>query len=882
MKKVIKVFIVILILSVWQVSAKEVQVFFIAEGGSTNTSGFKIIDDYVQKSDGTYCATYQFNGTIKKLNTINGSSFSIYKNGTDLVSGREWYSYNYDNNKLYYFNNNKSYNVSDILEKLGMKNDYYPVISLFAHWNGDGVDGGIDMGGTSSNSSTNTAKVKSISISGSSRITKGKSTTLKVTYKPSNVKKETITWSSSNNKIASVSAGKVTGISKGTVTITAKTSSGKKSTFKVTIVEEVVHKVKISFDMNGGKLSSTHAETLSSSGSNVIRVKENSKIVQTVAYGSKTSSSGLPNYNNPNFLNVERVGYSAKKGAEWNTKPDGSGKSYSDKKVYKASDFCDASKKDCEITLYVNWEKKKSSVYIKFNMNGGRLVKYHGKNTSLSGDKVLCYGKEECQQIEYGKSITSGGLFDYNNNWGVNILREGYYVISGREWNTKPDGSGKSYNQKKIYKSSDFCNAKDKDCSVTLYVNWKAIPLKTNFEISYYHGIRAQQLNDYQLNLIKNAGFTLIPINASNGSNLTLKEYHQEMDKAIRRLNSVGIKVLVREKGVYVNDNNYKQNDDYWNKKIIPMVDFYSQYRNVIAYDIKDEPHAKDFNRLRKINKTIMNYDPNRYAYINLLPNYASDSQLGFSSYDKYINNFISTVNPKVLSVDHYTCFSKNGSVSNHKNSYYSNLNKLRVSSKKNNSIPMMILLLTEHGTFKYLTANDLAFEVNTALAFGMKRVSYFTYSLWYDHYKAKNAMMDSNNNPTPHYYDIKATNQWLYPLGKQLYSKNVSKIYGFNEVSELTKYNNSISFLGKITGKNAGILSLFNDNSFMLVNTELSNKTTVFRFPSINLNTLKWFNTNSSSWEPITKSFSFNHFYVNTSNNTITIDQGYSILLRK
>ena len=882
MKKVIKVFIVILILSVWQVSAKEVQVFFIAEGGSTNTSGFKIIDDYVQKSDGTYCATYQFNGTIKKLNTINGSSFSIYKNGTDLVSGREWYSYNYDNNKLYYFNNNKSYNVSDILEKLGMKNDYYPVISLFAHWNGDGVDGGIDMGGTSSNSSTNTAKVKSISISGSSRITKGKSTTLKVTYKPSNVKKETITWSSSNNKIASVSAGKVTGISKGTVTITAKTSSGKKSTFKVTIVEEVVHKVKISFDMNGGKLSSTHAETLSSSGSNVIRVKENSKIVQTVAYGSKTSSSGLPNYNNPNFLNVERVGYSAKKGAEWNTKKDGTGKSFNHNKVYKASDFCDASKKDCEITLYVNWEKKKSSVYIKFNMNGGRLVKYHGKNTSLSGDKVLCYGKEECQQIEYGKSITSGGLFDYNNNWGVNILREGYYVISGREWNTKPDGSGKSYNQKKIYKSSDFCNAKDKDCSVTLYVNWKAIPLKTNFEISYYHGIRAQQLNDYQLNLIKNAGFTLIPINASNGSNLTLKEYHQEMDKAIRRLNSVGIKVLVREKGVYVNDNNYKQNDDYWNKKIIPMVDFYSQYRNVIAYDIKDEPHAKDFNRLRKINKTIMNYDPNRYAYINLLPNYASDSQLGFSSYDKYINNFISTVNPKVLSVDHYTCFSKNGSVSNHKNSYYSNLNKLRVSSKKNNSIPMMILLLTEHGTFKYLTANDLAFEVNTALAFGMKRVSYFTYSLWYDHYKAKNAMMDSNNNPTPHYYDIKATNQWLYPLGKQLYSKNVSKIYGFNEVSELTKYNNSISFLGKITGKNAGILSLFNDNSFMLVNTELSNKTTVFRFPSINLNTLKWFNTNSSSWEPITKSFSFNHFYVNTSNNTITIDQGYSILLRK
>ena len=277
-----------------------------------------------------------------------------------------------------------------------------------------------------------------------------------------------------------------------------------------------------------------------------------------------------------------------------------------------------------------------------------------------------------------------------------------------------------------------------------------------------------------------------------------------------------------------------------------------------------------------------MNYDPYRYAYINLFPNGASDSQLGFSSYDKYVNNFVDTVNPKVLSADKYTCFSKYGSVSDHKKSYYSNLNQLRVSSKRNNSIPMMILLLTEHGSYKYLSRNDLAFEVNTALAFGMKRVSYFTYSLWYDHYKAKNAMMDSNNNPTPHYYDIKAINQWLYPLGKQLYNKSVSKIYGFNEVKTLSEYNKSISFLGKITGKHDGILSLFNDNSFMLVNTELSNKTSVFHFHSTNLNTLKWFNPNSSSWEPITKSFSSNNFYVNTNNNTITIDQGYSILLRK
>ena len=382
MKNIIKIFIVILIFSFVQVSAKDVQIFFITEGGSTSTSGFKIVDDYVNRNDGTYCATYKSNGTIKTLNSINGYSFSIYKKGTNLVSGKEWYTYNYSNNKLYYFNQRKSYNVGEVLQKLSISGDPYPVISLFAHWKGDGVDGGVDIG-SASNSST-IVKTKSISLSGSSKVTKGKSTTLKVTYKPSNAKKETITWSSSNKKIATVKSGKVTGVSKGTATITAKTSSGKKATFKVTIVEEVVHKVKISFNMNGGKFIVSSSSSLSSSGNSVVWKKNNSKFVQEILYGEKTGSSGLPNYNNFNCINVVKDGYVAKEGAEWNTKTDGSGKSYSDKKVYKASDFCNADNKDCSVILYVNWTKDASS-NIKLDKEVVNISK--GKSVQVNANK---------------------------------------------------------------------------------------------------------------------------------------------------------------------------------------------------------------------------------------------------------------------------------------------------------------------------------------------------------------------------------------------------------------------------------------------------------------------------------------------------------------
>lgn len=62
----------------------------------------------------------------------------------------------------------------------------------------------------------------------------GESTTLTATVQPSNAVK-TLTWSSSNTNVATVSNGKVTAKNSGTANITAKTSNGKTATCKVTV-----------------------------------------------------------------------------------------------------------------------------------------------------------------------------------------------------------------------------------------------------------------------------------------------------------------------------------------------------------------------------------------------------------------------------------------------------------------------------------------------------------------------------------------------------------------------------------------------------------------------------------------------------------------------
>ncbi len=84
----------------------------------------------------------------------------------------------------------------------------------------------------------NQVPIKSVKLNKKTlKVSIGKSTTVKATINPSNTTdSKTLTWSSSNKKIATVDAnGKITAVNAGTATITVKTSNGKKATVKVTV-----------------------------------------------------------------------------------------------------------------------------------------------------------------------------------------------------------------------------------------------------------------------------------------------------------------------------------------------------------------------------------------------------------------------------------------------------------------------------------------------------------------------------------------------------------------------------------------------------------------------------------------------------------------------
>ena len=126
----------------------------------------------------------------------------------------------------------------------------------------------------------------------------GESYTLVVTVSPSNATDKSITWSSTNSSVASVSGGKVTAKSEGTTTITAEAHNGKTATCTVIVnepVPEVVEVTSVSLNKTSLTLEIGESETLtatvlpSNATDKSVTWTSSAQSVATVANGTVTA-----------------------------------------------------------------------------------------------------------------------------------------------------------------------------------------------------------------------------------------------------------------------------------------------------------------------------------------------------------------------------------------------------------------------------------------------------------------------------------------------------------------------------------------------------------------------------------------------------------------
>ncbi len=366
------------------------------------------------------------------------------------------------------------------------------------------------------------------------------------------------------------------------------------------------------------------------------------------------------------------------------------------------------------------------------------------------------------------------------------------------------------------------------------------------FEITYYYGPQGQDLcNEEYIKKIAECGFTSIPVEG----------YAPAINKpALALLQKYGLTCsgLADNRILHALSLTSQPEID---ALVFETVNDYKDYFDVIkGWWIKDEPSAADFPALARVVDALRRFDPDRTVMINLFPNYASEKQLGTSTYQEHLDRFIATVKPDYISYDHYH-FQKNTT----RKGFFENIEIVRDTAIANELDPMLIILLTEHMSYADLTKYQIEWEVNMCLTYGMKRVSYFTFWLcqslldqgWSD------ACMDTTGKIYPHYYDVQEINEWLLPLGRELFDKNSTAVFHYKtrggaSLEKGCEAYKSYGNLGEIKADAGLVLGFFNDESFMITNkmyadTDAARNTVEFLDVATGL---EYFDTVTESWK--------------------------------
>lgn len=202
------------------------------------------------------------------------------------------------------------------------------------------------------------------------------------------------------------------------------------------------------------------------------------------------------------------------------------------------------------------------------------------------------------------------------------------------------------------------------------------------------------------------------------------------------------------------------------------------------GYKIRDEPNAADFPALRDAVSAIRSARPGKLGYINLFPNYANQQQLGTATYDEHVRLFCETVDPDVLSMDHYPRFHPSG---DSRAAYCENLAVLRKYALQRD-IPFWNFFNTmPFGPHTDPTEAQLRWQVYTSLTYGAKGVLYFCYyTPSGGEFPKGGAIIQRDDRRTRHWYEAKRINQRLRNLGPTLMQLTSSRVLRISEKSDL------------------------------------------------------------------------------------------------
>lgn len=218
-------------------------------------------------------------------------------------------------------------------------------------------------------------------------------------------------------------------------------------------------------------------------------------------------------------------------------------------------------------------------------------------------------------------------------------------------------------------------------------------------------------------------------------------------------------------------------------KALGSLIEQAREHPALYAYHLVDEPGAGAFPKLGKLVAFLRQHDPAHLAYINLLPTYASDGQLqvsddtaerarvgypqdfaGISTDDKtslryreHLRQFIETVQPELISYDHYHFLRNSDGVQ-----YFLNLALIR-SAAMEAKLPFLNIIQACDSPaegWRGPNENEVRWLTFTSLAYGAQGISHFRYDI---------GMWEDAATPRPLYWAVSQFNRDFLAMAREL-----------------------------------------------------------------------------------------------------------------
>ena len=216
----------------------------------------------------------------------------------------------------------------------------------------------------------------------------------------------------------------------------------------------------------------------------------------------------------------------------------------------------------------------------------------------------------------------------------------------------------------------------------------------------------------------------------------------------------------------------------------------------VYGYNLRDEPPAAWFPGLNKVASALREFAPGQWPYINLFPDYAENWQLGATGYEEYLERFVATCKPKIISYDNYSLMD-DGSL---RPSYWTNLEAVRRACKKHGLEFWNIVLAVAHFNYREPTAADFRFQAFTTLAYGGRGLAYFTYfAPQVGNYRG--APVDQFGYETPAWSYLQNVNLQVQKLGPTLLELSSDEVYHLGKIPTGCSAPSTNSLLAGISG---------------------------------------------------------------------------------